>query len=763
MGNKRIKCLLKREHTWILSLLILCLGHVYGQGNRIEYNGKNIFLSGANVSWVNYGRDIGDPDTPPDTAFFRRMFREMHDHGANSMRFWIHIDGSATPEFTGNLVTGPGERTIEDLKTICDLAFSNDIGLILCLWSFDMQRIMDTGLPREHLDRNRHILTTEEGLNSYIDNALIPMVDSLEDHPGIIAWEIFNEPEGMTEVGAWDITQQVTQLDVQKFINQCAGAIHRTDPGAKVSNGAWSFYAASDVEGGTNYYNDERLIAAGGDSDGFLDFYMVHYYDWDDTSPFLKPYSYWELDKPLVVAEFYPDCKNCGEGPSYENLYLNAYAGSLGWQYIDDSRVEILMQTQLLFDQYPEDIAPEDPHLSYPPSVYIESPLDLAAFPAGEDILIEVRSEKYNGLIQKVEFYEGGNLLGEDEDEPYSFLWENPGEGRYVLSSRSIDDEGLEGTSSVINVTVGTPPEYIYEAEEAVLKGGASARTDPTASGGACVSMKENNGGSSIEWLISDCPLDSTYCLQIGYRTPYGYKEQDLYVNEQLVLASHSFEGSDVVSWFEDSLEVAMKAGENKIKIVSGWGYMDFDYLRMPFSKLPFIAVESIEIVSESGLDYIDEKDGSLQLSIEIQPENVTDKTVSWNSSDTSVAMVSQDGFVRAQGDGTVTITAASSADPTVKDHFELTISGQSVGITSGGSDSDFGYYPNPVIDLIHVTGLKENTEMKLFTFSGKKIWNRRPQSSELSIDLSDLPKGFYFLMLEDANGLPRMLKITKI
>jgi len=275
---RRINCQLLGIRTWILLLLSFCLSFANGQENRIEYNGKDIFLSGANISWVNYASDVGDPDTPPDTAFFRQMFREMHDHGANSMRFWIHINGKTTPQFSGNLVTGPGERAIQDLETICDLAFSNDIGLILCLWSFDMQRIKDTGLPQEHLDRNKHILTTEEGLNSYVDNALIPMVDSLENHPGIIAWEIFNEPEGMTEVGAWDITQHVSQLDVQKFINKCAGAIHRTDPGAKVSNGAWSFIAASDVEGGTNYYTDERLIAAGGDSDGFLDFYMVHYY-----------------------------------------------------------------------------------------------------------------------------------------------------------------------------------------------------------------------------------------------------------------------------------------------------------------------------------------------------------------------------------------------------------------------------------------------------------------------------------------------------
>lgn len=749
---------LARRGIFMLSLAFLISCLLFSQNNRIEHNGKAIFLSGANVAWINFAHDIGSPDPPSDTAYFRKIFREIHDNGGNSMRLWLHTNGTASPEFTGNLVTGPGQQTISDLKNICDLAYSNDIGLILCLWSFDMQRI---GLPADVLARNKNILTTDDGLNSYIEKALIPMVDSLKEHPGIIAWEIFNEPEGMTQIGNWDITQHVTQLNVMKFVNKCAGAIHRTDTAAKVTNGAWSFFSTSDADGGTNYYTDAKLIAAGGDTAGTLDFYTVHYYDWDDTSPFLKPCSHWNLDKPLVVAEFFTNCQYCStKNQNYRTLYMNGYAGAMGWQYIEDKyREGILLELQRTFDLYGNDIMPDDPHLPYLPSSIITSPLDGSVFNKGDTVNIGVSSKKFNGTVSKVEFYEDGNKLGQDTTEPFTFEWINAPDGFFKIEAKSTDNEGNSKTSFPVSITVGEPPVYKYEAEDAILGGASGIVAGSSASNGKFVSMTDNNGKASITWIIPNCPKDSTYELIIGYRTPNGFKAQDLYVNDSLV-GNFEFEGTNSIDWFEKKVQVKLKAGSDTVEILASWGWMDFDYLWVPFPKPAIVHVSSVVITSENDVDYINEKDGELQLHAVVMPEDAIDTSVTWSSSNTTVATVSQQGLVQAKSDGVVSIFAASNDRPAVKDTFVITVSSQVTAVSQPGPDQSIRIYPNPASDKLHIAHMDRVTELNILTITGSRVLSKTINEPEVEVDISALPAGTYLVKLLNGGDVIRISKL---
>lgn len=346
--------------------------------NRILYNNQQIFSSGANIAWVNFARDIGPGTTRLD--LFEEMFEEVRDAGGNTMRFWLHTDGSSTPSYNAEgLTNGPGQNAIEDLRAILDLAWEREIGLVLCLWSHDMLRSNKNETIKA---RNRALLTDSLALDAYIQHALIPMVDSLKGHPGILAWEVFNEGEGITNEFGWNNWDRVPMKSIQIVTNRVAGAIRRTDPNVLITNGTHGGYTLRDSNGKAsgrpataeerreaaavfearygvvpteetidnflylqrgngratqNYYRDDRLIAIGGDSLGTLDFYNFHFYgSTTDSSPFHQHASYWTYSKPIAIGEFFMVRQiDVPWADLYQTLFEKDYAGAWGWQWYD--------------------------------------------------------------------------------------------------------------------------------------------------------------------------------------------------------------------------------------------------------------------------------------------------------------------------------------------------------------------------------------------------------------------------------------------
>ncbi|HKK66740.1 MAG TPA: discoidin domain-containing protein [Bacteroidales bacterium] len=376
--------------TIILSVLLVLTGFTtraqVNPDNLLNHNGQHLFLSGMNLAWLNFANDLDNFD---ETLFTQRM-DNLSEAGGNTLRWWLHTNGANNPEFDQNgLVSGIAPNNLVNLQTALDIAYERGISIILCLWSFDM---LQNNAGSANWPRNKALIENLTNTQAYIDNALVPMVEAVKGHPGIVAWEIFNEPEGMNSDVDWAgwTPETTTTRNIQQFINLTAGAIHRADPEAKVSNGSWNIMVLSDVGSFSNDYTDAKLIAAGGDIDGTLDFYMVHYYPehfGTSMSPFHNPASHWNLDKPVVIGEFSAKGISTPNGggstltpeEAYAYAIENGYAGALSWTMsghdghgdITDARQAMLN----LQSDYPDYINAEaNPDYEYPP--YVANSID---------------------------------------------------------------------------------------------------------------------------------------------------------------------------------------------------------------------------------------------------------------------------------------------------------------------------------------------------------------------------------------------------
>ncbi len=435
--------------------------------NFINHRGQDIFLSGINVAWMSYGHDL----TGFDKEKWEAICDDVVSAGGNSLRWWIHVDGRSTPTYSteNDLVTGISEKALDNLALAMDIAATKGVVVSLCLWAHQMMNTDDgdkgTTQAITRVRRNKLLLTNAEATQSYIDNALIPMVERVKNHTAVLCWEIFNEPEGMTSFANWAGFSQVSITDIQRFVNMCAGAIHRTDPTAKVSNGAWRLNYTSEYYGGKNYYSDEALIAAGNDKDGYLDFYMFHYYPNEvgsDYSPFHKDFNTLQLSKNTIIGEFpahgivkikgqtFIPRKQLTTTQAMLWLYQNGYSGGWGWTYtahdgcggLEDMREAMDTLKKL----YPEHIViKHDPSFNYIPRITKRI----------ADTVLFTNSEKITNYITASDYFEddendvltytiesSGIIVGEIQDNKISFSVEKDKTGYGTILVTATDKGG---------------------------------------------------------------------------------------------------------------------------------------------------------------------------------------------------------------------------------------------------------------------------------------------------------------------------------
>ncbi|MBO5949302.1 MAG: T9SS type A sorting domain-containing protein [Fibrobacteraceae bacterium] len=344
--NKILKAILA---TSIIGISAYAAPGLTVSGTDILYNGKKIFFSGTNLAWSDYNSDVGD--SPLNENAWRKAVEGTRAAGGNAIRWWLFNNMSQSPAIdeTTHLVTGLKENTIANMKKALDIAEEYGVMVSMCLFSHNLMEPNQWGLYNEKLDIEANKkLFTDEGTSAFINNVLIPVVKAIGNHNALMTWEVFNEPEGMTNVG-WT-TEKLEKATLQKFTNKIAAAIHTENPELLVSTGSVNIQYQK-------WWNDSELIAAGGESNGTLDFFQTHYYPYyqaDAVSPFVNTAAQLQTTygydaKPMIIGEF-PASGWAGATytasmaakteitaeQAYRNAFDGGYAGALAWQYIGD-------------------------------------------------------------------------------------------------------------------------------------------------------------------------------------------------------------------------------------------------------------------------------------------------------------------------------------------------------------------------------------------------------------------------------------------
>lgn len=186
----------------------------------------------------------------------------------------------------------------------------------------------------------------------------------------------------------------------------------------------------------------------------------------------LAPDGYFDCDVKLVDGNMIIDV----DGVEKANIDVSYWSFPSYWKagvYLQDEG-----EATAYFDRLYTGNGTED---NISPTISITAPTDQSTFVVGNDIMITAQAGDTDGSIAKVEFWQGTTKLGEDNSDPYSYIWSGATVDKYTLTAIAFDNEGASKTSSSIEITVGDPAQYTLTTN---IIGSGSVSSNPEPSGG---------------------------------------------------------------------------------------------------------------------------------------------------------------------------------------------------------------------------------------------------------------------------------------
>jgi hypothetical protein len=280
-----------------------------GPGSRISWQGGNWYVQGVNVPWLNWGCDFGcgangGVSSAASQSELSGGFEQLRSAGVHSVRWWM-FEGNPwqITRDSGGSPTGINPAVYADIDAALALADRYDLYYDFVLFS------APTAIPNAWV--------TDATQRNRLATVLGSLFSRYRNHPRILSWEVFNEPE-------YDIWNGlIAQAPVQATVRSIASSVHANSTAYVTVGGAML---------------DGLYLWVGQG----LDYYQVHWYpgmsggNWCvPCTDYASVRARYNLDAPLVIGELYGGSDVDAIG-LYNDLYASGYAGGWAWSLFPD-------------------------------------------------------------------------------------------------------------------------------------------------------------------------------------------------------------------------------------------------------------------------------------------------------------------------------------------------------------------------------------------------------------------------------------------
>ncbi|MDT8718326.1 cellulase family glycosylhydrolase [Clostridium sp. 19966] len=306
-------------------------------------NNTNYFPLGANYAWQDWDYDFSDNGWDSRFTTIKSTFDQMSSQGVHAVRWWVYCNMWASPLFSSTdgkgLCTGLPTNWVTHMKQAADYANSKNMKIYFTFTSFDVAKTNNSWY-------HGSIIDDPTVRKSFIDNAVVPVVQALGTNPGVMGWDVVNEPEWMiASADGGSPGESIVGFPlstVRSFVKDMVDTIHKyAKQPVSVGSASMKWIGAQ--------YNFWSGLG--------LDFYDFHWYDWATPwfNPLTTPVSSLKLDKPVIIGEMMPDTMNSSLKMSHqqvlEGLVKNGYSGYLLWAWTD-SNTNCVGKTTPDFDNF---------------------------------------------------------------------------------------------------------------------------------------------------------------------------------------------------------------------------------------------------------------------------------------------------------------------------------------------------------------------------------------------------------------------------